>query len=1120
MKPCNKVSEDARLECKEALANFKDQKTKRNELLQEIGMGPTSMHESALSKTIGTLGSGSGSGSGSWKQEERKEVCRKIGRFMYSKGLPFNTVNDPYWFPIIDAVANFGPGFKPSSMHELRTWILKEEVNDLSIIMEDHKKAWKQYGCSIMSDGWTDGKSRCLINFLVNSPVGTWFMKSIDASDTIKNGELMFKYLDEVVEEIGEENVVQKKWCSSTWAKKVEGVKTRSTVLFDPNFWPHVAFCIKTTVPLVSVLREVDSEERPAMGYIYELMDSAKEKIAFNCRGMERKYGPIWRKIDARWTSQLHRPLHAAGYYLNPQLRYGDKFSNVDEVRKGLFECMDRMLDYQERLKADIQLDSYDQAMGEFGSRIAIDSRTLRSPTSWWMRFGGSTPELQKFAIRVLSLTCSASGCERNWSTFESRSLQRKQNVDPILVEEIDSNDEWIAEKEDPLLPLDLCWLQDNELFNVDAIRVVSSNSQETQASSNHMVSSHSYKGNIMKYQDLDLSTYIGQIASLKEEFSTLSSLPCESCQLGKYTRVSFPKRLNNRAKSPFELVHTDVWGPSPFTSFMSHHGILHQSSCAHTPQQNGVAERKNRHLVETARTILLHSNVPFRFWGDAVLTACYLINRMPSSVLHDQIPHSLLFPNQPLYFLPPRVFGCTCFVHILTPRQDKLSAKAMKCLFLGYSRLQKGYRCYSLETHRYFISVDVTFFEDSPFFSTTSESLPVSEVLPLPIVSPTDVVPPRLLQVYHRRPRVAAPLPFAEAPADSLPTPSASPVPALPSPDDLPIAIRKGWRQTMVDEMAALHSNGTWDLVVLPSVAKGYTQIYGLDYGDTFSPVAKIAYVRMLLSMAAMCSWPLYQLDIKNVFLHGDLVEEVYMEQPPGFIAQGESGLVCKLRRSLYGLKQSPRAWFGRFSSVVQEFGMLHSTADHSVFYHHNPWGSVFILLFMWTTSSLQLNPVPVWSFPKGRERLGDPGRYRRLVGKLNYLTITCPDISFPVSVVSQFLQSPCDSHWDAMQIGLAHPQIDVPLQGTVFLYGGNIISWKSKKQDVVAKSSAEAEYRAMALATCELIWLRHLLQELRFGKDEQMKLICDNQAALHIASNPVFHERTKHIEVDCHFH
>ena len=101
-------------------------------------------------------------------------------------------------------------------------------------------------------------------------------------------------------------------------------------------------------------------------------------------------------------------------------MRYEDKFSDVDEVRKGLFECMDRMLDYQECLKADIQLDSYDQAIGEFRSRIAIDSRRLRSPTSWWMCFGGSTPKLQKFVVRVLSLTCSVSGCERNWSTFES----------------------------------------------------------------------------------------------------------------------------------------------------------------------------------------------------------------------------------------------------------------------------------------------------------------------------------------------------------------------------------------------------------------------------------------------------------------------------------------------------------------------------------------------------------------------------------------------------------------------------------------------------------------------------------------------------------------------------
>ena len=89
----------------------------------------------------------------------------------------------------------------------------------------------------------------------------------------------------------------------------------------------------------------------------------------------------------------------------------------------------------------------------------------------------------------------------------------------------------------------------------------------------------------------------------------------------------------------------------------------------------------------------------------------------------------------------------------------------------------------------------------------------------------------------------------------------------------------------------------------------------------------------------------------------------------------------------------------------------------------------------------------------------------------------------------------------------------------GYCVFIGGNLISWKSKKQDVVVRSSDEAEYRAMALATCEFIWLKQLLQELRFGKGCQMTFVCDNQATLHIASNLVFHERTKHIEVDCHF-
>ena len=129
----------------------------------------------------------------------------------------------------------------------------------------------------------------------------------------------------------------------------------------------------------------------------------------------------------------------------------------------------------------------------------------------------------------------------------------------------------------------------------------------------------------------------------------------------------------------------------STFSNILSSHGILHQSTCPHTPQQNGITKRKNKYLVEIARTILLRANVPVHHWGDAILIVGFLINRMPSSSLNHKVPFLILFPYNPLFHSSPRVFGCVCFVHDMSPRLDKLSARSLKCVFLGYSRLQKG---------------------------------------------------------------------------------------------------------------------------------------------------------------------------------------------------------------------------------------------------------------------------------------------------------------------------------------------------------------------------------------------------------------------------------------------
>ena len=131
--------------------------------------------------------------------------------------------------------------------------------------------------------------------------------------------------------------------------------------------------------------------------------------------------------------------------------------------------------------------------------------------------------------------------------------------------------------------------------------------------------------------------------------------------------------------------------------------------------------------------------------------------------------------------------------------------------------------------------------------------------------------------------------------------------------------------------------------------VAKDYAQTYAIDYSDTFSPIAKLTYVRLFISLVASYDWDLLQLDIKNVFLHEDLQEECYTRSYlRDFVAQGEIGKVCRLQKSLYSLKQSPHAWFDKFNHAIETFGMQKSKYDHSVFYKNSNYDNILLVVYM----------------------------------------------------------------------------------------------------------------------------------------------------------------------------
>ncbi|KAL9231947.1 hypothetical protein vseg_007105 [Gypsophila vaccaria] len=768
-----------------------------------------------------------------------------------------------------------------------------------------------------------------------------------------------------------------------------------------------------------------------------------------------------------------------------------------------------------------------------------------------------------------------------------------------------------------------------------------------------------------------------------------------------------------------------------------SQHGILHQKSAPGVPQQNGRVERKHRHLVETARALLLNASLPKKFWGECVLAVTHIINRLPTHILGWKTPYQLLL-GKAVDYEELRVIGCLCFALVQSGKRDKFEAKGRRCMFIGYPYGQKAYKLYDLETHKVFISRDVVFHEHTfPFARSLPQAEEAEEVLSTDILFPsypqfvshdntsTNMPPSNNTIITNNAHNNIPDSPCSSQNSyDSLThnsiidggnnsmssldtSSSATHAPSGPTASQMPVRHSNrpivvpskykdfvcptlqnrshavsdsslsftvldlstyprdylhslhnamtvheptsylqakndpNWVSAMSKELEALEANGTWELCSLPTgfkaigskwvykvkfkpdgtverykarlVAKGYNQVEGRDFTHTFSPVAKFSTVRVLLAVAAAKQWPIYQLDINNAFLHGFLDEEVYMQPPEGYI-QANSGQVCRLKRSLYGLKQASRQWNHELTKLLLKQGFQQSRFDYSLFSREQDGFLTMVLVYvddllltgndpsyiavlkkvLDTTFTIKdlgyiryflglevirssegilvnqrkyvrdlisdagmnnCSPAP-FPLPRGLKLtiddgvlLSDPEVYRKIIGKLLYLNLTRPDISYAVQHLSQYMSSPrephlqaavhvirylkgtsdaallypadnelilqsfCDADWGACQFSCRS------LTGQCTFLGNSLISWKTKKQPTVSKSSAESEYRAMSYTAGEIVWLHGLLSDFRVIVPLPITLHCDNKAAQHIAANPVFHERTKHLNIDCHY-
>ncbi|KAJ9547938.1 hypothetical protein OSB04_020481 [Centaurea solstitialis] len=396
----------------------------------------------------------------------------------------------------------------------------------------------------------------------------------------------------------------------------------------------------------------------------------------------------------------------------------------------------------------------------------------------------------------------------------------------------------------------------------------------------------------------------------------------------------------------------------------------------------------EKRTLLDMVRTMMCHSTLPMSFWGHALETAAHILNRAPTKSV-EKTPYELWKGKKPnLSFL--KIWGCE--VYVRRPNSEKLKPKSDKCFFVGYPKTTVGYYFYNPDENKVFVARNGKFLEEK-FLSNEStrkdvdlqivdenDTSPMVEPEPQP--EPVETVQTQELRRSSRTrqepDRYLGFLVSQESGDLNEPVSYGEAVSGHES---------EQWQEAMKAEMQSMYDNQVWELTDLPQhskavgrkwvfkkktdmdgnvhtfkarlVAKGFTQTQGIDYDETFSPVAMLKSIRILMAISAYFNYEIWQMDVKTAFLNGKLTEDVYMEQPEGFVDPKNPNKVCKLLKSIYGLKQASRSWNLHFDERIKEFGFAKSEFEPCVYTKFS--GSIVTFLVLYVDDILLIgNDVP----------------------------------------------------------------------------------------------------------------------------------------------------------------